>query len=524
MDFLASGLPLAMNRDCSSVEAIQGLGFEIASLDHREHWLSEDYWEQTRSFATPLRERFSLSQMIPAWSQLLRDVIEEKRTSSVTIRNQLAVSSRFAPGNGTTVFPSVKSSRRTRVAIVSLLFNWPSTGGGTIHTLETARFLQRAGYQVSHFYVKSAAWDVGRMDEPLDYSTQPILWEPSEDGLAQLQRQLRKGIETFAPDFVILTDSWTMKPRLAEAVEGYRFFLRLAAQECLCPLNNVRMLVDDQGRISRCPRHQLATPQICRDCITAREGLSGVLHQRERELAGFGTPEYDRALRWSFSTAEAVLVVNPLIEAMVSPFAKRTRVVPSGFDPDRFPWPWPEEQQTRDNERIKILFAGLPQELMKGFPILHAACERLWEIRQDFELWITDDPVGQRDHFTKAIGWQSQADLPQVLRQSDLLVFPTVAEEALGRTAVEAMAVGRPVVASRIGGLPWTISDGGTGLLFEPGNAVDLAEKLTQLLDDPVLREQLGRNGRQRFETEFVWKAIVDRHYRPLLGEPVRTG
>ena len=160
---------------------------------------------------------------------------------------------------------------------------------------------------------------------------------------------------------------------------------------------------------------------------------------------------------------------------------------------------------------------------MKGFSVLHAACTQLWDKRQDFELWMTDDPIGERNQFTRAIGWHSQADLPRLLRTSDIVVFPTVAEEALGRTAVEAMAVGRPVVASRIGGLPSTILDGATGLLFEPGNVSDLAGKLHRLLDEPVLREQLGVNGRRRFEMEYTWEAILARHYRPLLGEPIRT-
>ena len=53
----------------------------------------------------------------------------------------------------------------------------------------------------------------------------------------------------------------------------------------------------------------------------------------------YGTEEYDRTLRWAFANAESVLVVNPLIAAMVSPYAKKVCVIPSGFDPARFPAP-----------------------------------------------------------------------------------------------------------------------------------------------------------------------------------------
>ncbi|MCL6481853.1 MAG: glycosyltransferase [Firmicutes bacterium] len=62
---------------------------------------------------------------------------------------------------------------------------------------------------------------------------------------------------------------------------------------------------------------------------------------------------------------------------------------------------------------------------------------------------------------------------------------------------------GIPVVASRLGGLPEAIVDGKTGLLFEPGNAKDLAGRLAFLLDHPGLSQQYGLEGRKRCEAEF---------------------
>jgi glycosyltransferase involved in cell wall biosynthesis len=80
------------------------------------------------------------------------------------------------------------------------------------------------------------------------------------------------------------------------------------------------------------------------------------------------------------------------------------------------------------------------------------------------------------------------------------------------------------VIASRIGGLPYTVADGATGLLFEPGNVDDLARKLTVLLDDPPLRRRMGLAGRRRFEEDFRWDVVIKRYYRPLLGRRARTG
>lgn len=409
---------------------------------------------------------------------------------------------------------------RMRTAILSILFNWPSTGGGTVHTAETAKFLSRAGYDVKHFYAQYAGWGVGHVTLPLDYPSQALAFESADWNAREIQRRFREAVDHFQPDYVVLTDSWNFKPLLAEAMSGYKYFLRLAAQECLCPLNNVRLLLDDKGQFSACPRNQLATADVCRQCVASRQHQSGSLHQAERALSGFGTAGYNEKLRRAFAEAEGVLAVNPLIAAAVSPFAKAVHVVPSGFDPERFPWPWTDEPRIGPKTKATIFFAGIVEEYMKGFQVLHAACAKLWARRQDFELVATCDPPGQHDPMTRFVGWLSQDELPKHLRQADFLVFPTIAEEALGRSAVEAMGVGRPVIASRIGGLPYTVIEGLTGLLFEPGNVDELASKIEQLLDDPALRERMGAAARQRFVEHFTWDSIIERSYRGLLKPP----
>ena len=411
--------------------------------------------------------------------------------------------------------------RKTKVAILSLLFNWPSSGGGTVHTAETGKFLTKAGFDVCHMFAQFPEWGLGLVTEPLLSSSKILEFTADQWTVPQIKMRFEQALDEFEPDWVIITDSWNSKPILAEAARNYRFILRIAAQECLCPLNNVRLLFND-GRFSNCPKQQLATPADCCKCVAHNGRFSGGLHQAERELVSYGTQEYDAVLRWAFAKAEAVFVVNPLIAAMVSPYAKKVCVVPSGFDPTRFA---NLEAVPRSSAKpiVRILFAGLVDELMKGFQVALEACELLWKERHDFELVATADPIGQVNQFTHYVGWQTQADLPKLIFNADILIFPTVAEEALGRTAVEAMGASRPVVASRIGGLQFTVIDGATGLLFEPGDAGDLYLKLKRLLDDPELRQQFGRAGRMRFEEHYTWESILSKHYLPLLGEPVRN-
>jgi len=82
-------------------------------------------------------------------------------------------------------------------------------------------------------------------------------------------------------------------------------------------------------------------------------------------------------------------------------------------------------------------------------------------------------------------------------------VIPSLGSEAVSRAALEWMALGRPVIASRVGGLPDLVSDGVTGLLVPPGDSAALAEALASLLADPRKAEALGRAGRERWEREF---------------------
>lgn len=409
-----------------------------------------------------------------------------------------------------------------KVAILSLLFNWPSTGGGTVHTKELADFLVRDGYDVEHIYAVNESFGVGRVTESIGYPAQPVEFSDSDWNADTIRQRFQATVRDFDPDWVIITDSWNSKPLLAEAVCGYPYFLRIAAQECLCPLNNVRMLMGPSTEglhpeIVQCELNQLAEPQACRDCVLQNAHLSGGLHKAERVLGGFHDDEYPHRLQLAFSEAEGVLAVNPQIAALVDPYTPAAHVLPSGFDPLRFPVEY-QSPPAAENRKLRLLFAGLRDELMKGFYVLQAASTKLWERRQDFELWVTGEPREEDPEYLKAIGWQSQDQLTEVMSAADVLVFPTVAQEALGRSAVEAMGCGRPVVASRIGGLDWVVEHEQTGLLYAPGDVEELCRQLERLLDDRGLREQLGRTGHEKFQREFTWESIMEGGYRPLFG------
>ena len=84
-----------------------------------------------------------------------------------------------------------------------------------------------------------------------------------------------------------------------------------------------------------------------------------------------------------------------------------------------------------------------------------------------------------------------------LLRACDVLIVPS-RDEVAPMVILEAMALGKPVVAARVGAIPEIVLDGETGLLFDSGDAAQLAAALERLRADRVLRERLGTAGRER--------------------------
>jgi glycosyltransferase involved in cell wall biosynthesis len=92
----------------------------------------------------------------------------------------------------------------------------------------------------------------------------------------------------------------------------------------------------------------------------------------------------------------------------------------------------------------------------------------------------------------------------------DVFILPSLAE-GLGRSLLEAMAAGRAVVASNVGGIPEAVEDGKTGILVPPQDAQALAKAVAFLLDNPEQAREMGQAGRRRAEQLFDEKKMIDR-------------
>jgi phosphatidylinositol alpha-1,6-mannosyltransferase len=84
--------------------------------------------------------------------------------------------------------------------------------------------------------------------------------------------------------------------------------------------------------------------------------------------------------------------------------------------------------------------------------------------------------------------------------------------EGFGMVALEAAAAGKPVIATRCGGIPDAVEDRESGILVEPGNRDRLSEAIVSLLKNPQIAAAMGQSGRQRAEKEFTWGSVVSRY------------
>jgi len=155
----------------------------------------------------------------------------------------------------------------------------------------------------------------------------------------------------------------------------------------------------------------------------------------------------------------------------------------------------------------------------KGFSYLLKAMARIRELRDDVHLILVGDGpaeselkvetdqlnLNDRVHFAGL-----RLDVDRFMSASDAVVVPSIWQEPAGLVVVEAMATGRPVIASRVGGIPEYLEDQTCGLLVPPCDPVPLADGILKILRDPELADSMGKAGRKRAERLFSMEKWVD--------------
>ena len=154
-----------------------------------------------------------------------------------------------------------------------------------------------------------------------------------------------------------------------------------------------------------------------------------------------------------------------------------------------------------DNPGIQVVIVGGPPT---DKPFLSWA-ELSEEPYQKYMAKIEQYGIEKQVTFT---GGKHQDQLSKYYSAADVTIIPSY-YEPFGMTAIEAMACGSSVIASRVGGLKSTVVENKVGTLFEPKNATQLAEKIKIVFDQPLMNAEMKRNTRPYVEENFSWKTVA---------------
>ena len=212
------------------------------------------------------------------------------------------------------------------------------------------------------------------------------------------------------------------------------------------------------------------------------------------------------------------------------------RLIPNGIDPNYFSADSVSPIDRFCDGKTNILFVGR-LEKRKGTEYLIKAYEILKRTYPDLRLIIVGAGNKRRKKHEKEIkekqiadvvftGYVPDDELTRYYRTADVFCAPSTGKESFGIVLLEAMAAGKPVVASDIGGYSTVVEHEVDGLLVPPKDEHLLAQGILTLLRNPDLRASMGAKGREKAE-RYSWEGIAQQtmdYYLELLARKHKTG
>ncbi len=221
---------------------------------------------------------------------------------------------------------------------------------------------------------------------------------------------------------------------------------------------------------------------------------------------------------WISRLHEMIAVSDAAREFVGRHFPGNYRIIPNGIDLGYFtPNVKPIEEFVDD--KLNILFVGRIEK-RKGLKYLLAAYTKLkWDF-PNIRLIVVGhgklDPdserlMGERNpKDVIMVGGVSHEDLPRYYKTADIFCTPATGRESFGIVLLEAMALGKPVIASNIIGYRGVLTDGVEGFLVTPKREDELSKALAKLIQDKSLREEMGVRGLASVQ-EYSWHKVADR-------------
>ncbi len=196
------------------------------------------------------------------------------------------------------------------------------------------------------------------------------------------------------------------------------------------------------------------------------------------------------------------------------------RVIPNGIDIQAY------RNADRNEARRMLGFSGQDKVIgavgnlypVKGHAVLLEALARLGNSNTHVVIAGRGEEENRLRLLIESLSLQGRVhllgfreDVPRLLSALDVYAMPSFSE-GQSLALMEAMAAGLPIVASRVGGNPELLRENETGLLFETGNAEDLAAKIKILLEQPETAGRVGANAQERAAKEFSLDAMMERY------------
>jgi len=403
-----------------------------------------------------------------------------------------------------------------RICFIDLLFNWPPRGGADVDVFNVLKQLSKSNHKVLLLSITSSTQNRGMFKiESLPFPAKKITVDFFDTYfLNQLKDFLLSSITNYQPDYIIIGDSFFLKPILTLFFDeiSIPIIWRQYAYELLCQKDILKFLNNKP-----CPLDYLSTQDICRKC--------GLYHQKEKLkklemnawmeeylLTKAYKSNYSKILLNALQKVQKIVVSSDTMANTWKCYHSEIVVIPAGIDTKLF-----HTEKNKNNATKKIFMSGRIEDPAKGFHVLYKACEELRKKRNDFELVCTGGWEHGFPDWVKFLGWLDYEELPQVYSEMDICVVPSIWDEPFGIVALEAMATGNPVIASNIGGLRTTILHGENGFLFPPEDTETLMNYLDQLLSNDTLRNNMGNKAQQYVSQNYSWESIITNYYEKEL-------
>jgi len=276
-------------------------------------------------------------------------------------------------------------------------------------------------------------------------------------------------------------------------------------------VNNYRLI---------CPNGLFLTKgQICEKCAGGREYWC-VLRNCERHIfKSIGYALRNAVARWGRAFTD-----NVSAYAVFTEF-QRQKLIGEGFPPERiFIIPNAVNGKDLQNTTAAGEYVGCVGRISpeKGTAVFVEAARQCPQIpfRATGTTARMPHLVHQAPKNFEFAGYIDDNELAAFYTRSRFIVIPTLCYEGFPSVCVEAMMLGKAVAISRIGGMPEIVEDGVTGLLFEPGNARDMAEKIRYLWSRPRLCLELGQAGRKKalreYSPEKYYERLMDAYRKAI--------